>query len=433
MMEKKGKVNYSCLCGMLFGNRKDNYMRHINKKNPCSALAHKTPQMAHKMLIKTTEIIQNDTESIHVITKKDVICPFCLSKFYKKYNLNRHLKDFCKNKPETIIINTETEQEKEKLKNENKKEFDELKKEIDKLKNENKNEIEKLKNENKKLKKQIQKTKKIRKTIINQNIIVNQNNILVNYNDMDLTKIDKKLFIQPLLHGIGKQKILKTIENVYINEDYPEHHNIVITDKNRGYLKIYENGEWKTYDFNLINTLIDNVLNQSKTYIFELKQNYIIKNIEKIYINNTHPYYNKLNVNPKSLFSKYTVPVVNKLPFEIYEKGDWKTNDKELINIVINEILIQTINYTIEFKQQYNKGIVDTLKTSEKYINFCDVDFLEELKEQQENDEKNNADLIKRCIEFRNMVCKDTINLLHDNKNKLIKTNFNKNKIIELN
>jgi predicted HNH restriction endonuclease len=418
-MVKKEKVNYSCSCGMLFGNRKDNYLRHINKKNPCSALSNKAPEKAPKNSSKAPETKQSEVETKqNEIKTNDIFCPYCLTKFFKKYGLNRHLDGRCKNKP--VLSINKTEQENNKLI------------EIDNKLNEILKQNEELKNENKKLKKQIKKTNKKPKTIIN-NLIINQNNILVNHNDMDLTKIDKKLFIQPLLHGIGKQKILKTIENVYINEDYPEHHNIVITDKNRGYLKIYDNGEWKTYDFNLINTLIDKVLNQSKTYIFELKENYIIKNINKICINDTHPYYNKLNVKPKSLFSKYAVPIVNKLPFEIYNDGDWKTNDKELINIVINEILTQTINYTIEFKQQYNKGMVDTLKTSEKYINFCDADFLEELKEQQNNDEKDNADLIKRCIEFRNMVCKDTINLLHDNKNKLIKTNPSKNKIIELN
>ncbi len=42
-MVKKEKVNYSCLCGMNFGNRIDNYNRHINKINPCIGVAPKNP------------------------------------------------------------------------------------------------------------------------------------------------------------------------------------------------------------------------------------------------------------------------------------------------------------------------------------------------------------------------------------------------------
>ena len=49
---KKREKNYSCLCGINFGNRKDNYMYHINRINPCEALAPKTPEIT----LKTPEI-----------------------------------------------------------------------------------------------------------------------------------------------------------------------------------------------------------------------------------------------------------------------------------------------------------------------------------------------------------------------------------------
>ena len=100
--------------------------------------------------------------------------------------------------------------------------------------------------------------------------------------------------------------------------------------------------------------------------------------------------------------------------------------------MIINDVLEQSKYYTIELKQQYNKGVINTLTTSEKYINYCDTEFLEELKGQQINNEKDNINLIKRCVDFRDMVYKDTINLLHDNKTILLKTQKNNNKIIEL-
>ena len=123
----------------------------------------------------------------------------------------------------------------------------------DKINNEIKKELENLKKENEKLKKQIKRTKsnKItnKTTNINnqQNKNVNQNNILINFNDLDLEGMDKKLFTNPLLNSRlqGKFIILQMIENVYINEEHPEYQNIMITDKNRGYVKIYNIGKWK--------------------------------------------------------------------------------------------------------------------------------------------------------------------------------------------
>ena len=52
---------------------------------------------------------------------------------------------------------------------------------------------------------------------------------------------------------------------------------------------------------------------------------------------------------------------------------------------------------------------------------MCDLDYLDELEDEQANGDANNTTLIKRCKDFRDMVFKDTINLFHDNKNILIK------------
>ena len=69
-------------------------------------------------------------------------------------------------------------------------------------------------------------------------------NNIVNFNDIDYNNIDKKLFISPILDRrlFGKAIILKMIENIYITENLPEYQNLMITDKNRGYVKIYNNG-----------------------------------------------------------------------------------------------------------------------------------------------------------------------------------------------
>ena len=213
-----------------------------------------------------------------------------------------------------------------------------------------------LENENKKLKIKINKTKKTTNININQNNInINQNNILINFNDLDYNDIDKKLFIQPIMNNrlFGKAIILQMIENVYINENHPEYQNLIITDKNRGYVKIYNNGKWKTDNIEMINMIIDGIISHSKNILIELKQHYLNNNNAK----------NRLN-------------------------------------------------------------------TSEKYINLCDLEYLEDLEDEQINDEINNKDKIKRCKDFREMVYKDTINLFHDNKKSLLK--HKDNKVIEI-
>ncbi len=77
-----------------------------------------------------------------------------------------------------------------------------------------------------------------------------------------------------------------------------------------------------------------------------------------------------------------------------------------------------------------NNQVKSRLTTSNKYVKLCDPEHLAELEDEQENDEINNSNQIKRCKDFREMVYKDTINLFHDNKNILLKPRINK--IIEL-
>lgn len=351
-MVKKEKINYSCLCGMNFGNKKDNYNRHINKINPCIGVAPKTPQITPNLPQNTTlcvEIKQNDEENKpkEEETSNKFCCPYCDKNFVKKYGLNRHLDGRCKFKPNE----TKTAQNETKLGQENNND--------DKL-NYIIKQLNELKNENEKLKKQIKRTKKTTKTINNNNIvnnIVNNNQRIVNFNNMNLEEVDKKLFIQPMINGNyqGKQILLKTIENIYINEEHPEYHNIIITDKNRGYVKVFNNGKWKTDNIDLINNVIDGIVYQSKNILIELKQQYM-----------------------------------------------------------------------------GNNRAMDRLNTSEKYVNLCDLEYLEDLKDAQENDGVNNIALINRCKEFRGMVYDDTINLFHDNKKTLLKTQKNNDKIIKI-
>lgn len=365
-MKTKTKKNYRCLCGLDFGNRKDHWERHINRINPCEALLNSTTQNT-QFITQNTQNTQNEHSNTNIPLcveinttddKKTNIypCEFCKKVFSRKFNLDRHLIT-CKTKLviEAKPIEQIAQHEHQKLSEPNNIKIDII---MDRLNH--------LENENEKLKKQIKKTKKTKsaKTINSHNKNVNieqqnivNNNIVVNFNDMRLEDVDKKLFIQPIMNTrlYGKAIILQMIENIYINEAHPEYQNFIITDKNRGYIKIYNEGKWKTDDIQMINFVIDGIITESKNILVELKQKYI----------NNNPAQNRLD-------------------------------------------------------------------TSEKYINLCDLEYLEDLEDAQENDGVNNTAIITRCKEFREMVYKDTINIFHDNKDLLLKSKNKNNKIIEL-
>ncbi len=88
---------------------------------------------------------------------------------------------------------------------------------------------------------------------------------------------------------------------------------------------------------------------------------------------------------------------------------------------MINNIVGHSKIIYDELKEKFedNNKIKCKLSTAKKYIDLCDIEFLAEL-EQSEEDLINN-EKISRCKEFYSMVYRGTINLLHDNKEFLIK------------
>lgn len=308
--------------------RKSTYDNHINRKTSCIQLCNNDLDLNpkdSKLNPKLNPILNLDIKSTY---SKKYKCLYCLHSFSTNSNMNKHINNICKKKETNIII-------------EQKQIY------YDKELNEIKMQLKKIKDENTKLKNQMKKNKS-NININNNNVNINIVNNIINFNDMNLNlnTIDKKLFVNPIMDRrlFGKAIILKMIENIYINESLPEYQNIVITDKNRGYVKVYNDGKWKTNNLETINLVLNGIIEHSKLILDELY---------KIYLNN-------------------------------------------------------------------NKAI-NRLNTSDKYIKYCDLEHLEELKDQQENELIDNTNEIKRCEEFREMIFKDTINLFHDNKNILLK------------
>jgi len=339
-------VEYSCeKCGKSFGNLKSHYERHINKKFQCKQIIN--IQFLNQSVPKLNQIVPNYTENNNKVYIQSNQCDFCHKTFSAKSSLTRHQNSRCK---EIIKQNTEKEQINKLI------ELNELlikqNEENKKQNEENNKKIEELQNQLVQVQKSKGKANKSKVNISNSNNnsnnttnINNNINIQINkYGTEDYDNLDNKLFLEPMLKEIGKQIFLKQIQNVYINPDLPQNHNIVITDKNRQICKVHDGVRWKTTDIKIINELLGRIIEHSKVK---------------------------------------------------YEEYSTKYNS--------------------------NNKIKNKLDISKKYIDRCDPDHLATLEEEQANDEADNRDEIARCKDFYEMVYKDTINLLHDYKDIIVK------------
>lgn len=182
-------------CGKSF-NKKFNYIRHKNRKNPCKS----------NNSLENNDIIEN---------KKNYVCAFCLNEFSSKNNLVAHMKE-C-----TSGFNTSIFKEKEDFYI---NQIETMKEQINTLINKTGNTT-------------FQINQKIDQSIHNQNITINSyGNENLNYiTDQDI----KTLISQP------HKCIPKFIEMVHYNENHPENHNIMIENIKENLIKtLHNNNRW---------------------------------------------------------------------------------------------------------------------------------------------------------------------------------------------
>ena len=156
-------------------------------------------------------------KSIEKVNTQNIICEFCGSGFNTKASKNRHKKRYCKENPDYIekILNAKDstieslEKDKEKLE----KEKAELYKQVSTL-------LDKVGDT----------------TNIQNNIILN------NYGNEDLSHITDKLKTDML--NIPYCAIPKMIEAIHFNDEKPENKNIMIPNKKENLVKVFQGDKW---------------------------------------------------------------------------------------------------------------------------------------------------------------------------------------------
>ena len=274
---------------------------HLQKKNPCDTLLKKSilstnfTENENTSLVKSTNFTENNKISLKKSTNlskiqefstnfnkiqtnflednknpiinsqsikqyiNDKKCIYCYKKFARKENVIYHLTNSCKRKKEIT-------KEKEMI-------FDQLKK----LKDHNDNLEEQKNNLEKQNKLLIDKVDKIERMMCeNKNYLIQenidnstninnhqQNNVLLsNYGQEDLSKIDKKLFLKAAKRGFNTP--VEVTRAIHFNDDHPEYHNIFIPRINEKHAMVYKEDKWRLMNKN---DLIDDLYDQKKAFI----------------------------------------------------------------------------------------------------------------------------------------------------------------------
>jgi hypothetical protein len=385
-------------CNALF-DRKSHYDYHINRKFDCSKkkvidndeinlcqnmlfCAEIMPKYA-KLGTKTNLEVENEktpdkNEENHlnnqVFKYQDLCCQYCKKNFSSKSTLTRHLKSNCKVKKENdeekenifkLLLEKDL-QHKEELKN-HKEEMEELKKQNKLIEKQNKllmDKIDKLI--------QIKDNPKISNTINNNQKITNN------------TKNDNSVNTQN-----NNQKITNNTQN-----------NIVMVNFGKEDLSIIDERQF-----------IEKIVKKPTITGVKIPD-------EVLKIIHFNPQYPQL--------SNIYISDINREKCMVYEDGEWKLSNIDNIPQIMDKICIFSKDQIDMLREKYpnNKAVNDRLDTVEKYNNYIDDDFVQDLKE--DDDYNNNKLLIERAEDFQKYTYNTIKKTLYNEGKKLKKTNKQK-------
>lgn len=219
-------VTYKCNHCNYVTKHKGNYERHLSKKKSCSN-TDTNMVITNKQNVVRSSLAPYGSEKLSLALNSDKDeksendCIYCGKVFSKRSNLNRHMELNCK------VMNFE----------------------IGKLKDAK----SKLENENMELK---EKVKSLETELINKPTTIN-NTININaYGNENISYITSS-FANKLIEA-PYTAIPNIIKSIHFHPEYPENHNIRITNKKEPYAKVYQNNKWVLTDkTELIEGLVD--------------------------------------------------------------------------------------------------------------------------------------------------------------------------------
>ena len=87
----------------------------------------------------------------------------------------------------------------------------------------------------------------------------------------------------------------------------------------------------------------------------------------------------------------------------IWDDGGWKLSTEDKIPEVIDKVVTFSYEKENELREKFpnNKPLIDRLNVINKYTQYSDNEYLEELKQEQQDEEIDNKDEIKRCANFQ--------------------------------
>ena len=214
-------VIYKCELCNFTSNIKTHYSRHLQTKkhmlnekkqgegkiteHKCAQSSAKCAQTEHKMCTKYTQMCTNPEKS-------DIFCKFCNKSFKHRQSMLRHVRMYCKEKKK--------QDESKELKAIIKKQS----KQIDKLIQYNTQHVNNTQNND----------NSNNKTI--NNIHIN------NYGEENLEMLTDDFKKQCVRHPY--YALIKIIEKIHFNDEYPENKNIRLLNKRDNKLQVRDNGKW---------------------------------------------------------------------------------------------------------------------------------------------------------------------------------------------
>jgi len=249
---------YKCkICEKEF-NKKCHYENHLNRINPCM----KKPKKIQEITPNYTELTPKKQEITPKMVHK---CNYCLKIYCRSNVLKKHLL-ICKVKKQDI-------EEKESILNKLLSTIDQQKEQINQLIKTNENLINQMK---------VCKTQNNKNIKHQNNGTINNTINIIQFGKEDLSKIDNKEFFEALTQ-MGYKIPAKMVENIHINDKYPEYKNIYISDINRGKAMAHDGKKWNLERYEKISDkLLGQLIEELMKKIKKLeKENTLLKEKEE--------------------------------------------------------------------------------------------------------------------------------------------------------